>query len=85
MKRRHHPDRETPQADGPASARPRPGSREPAEQRGSALTSLQNAAGNHAVQRWLRPAGIEQQHRYHHSWLILGNRSGVRRAWFQVY
>jgi Domain of unknown function (DUF4157) len=23
--------------------------------------------------------------RYHHAWLILGNRFGVRRAWFQVY
>jgi hypothetical protein len=24
-------------------------------------------------------------HRFHHAWLILGNRYGVRRSWFQVY
>jgi hypothetical protein len=24
-------------------------------------------------------------HRFHHAWLILGNRFGVRRAWLQVY
>jgi hypothetical protein len=24
-------------------------------------------------------------HSFHHAWLILGNRFGIRRGWFQVY
>lgn len=57
MKRRYHPDHETPQAD----AGPRREAHEAGELHSVALHRLQRTAGNHALQQLVRPSGVEQQ------------------------